>query len=154
MKKQYFILLVLFIMACGETDTREQEQLKDLMPTDIVNNPVTANGIDSIKLDELPVLSFTDTVYNFGNIKAGEVVSHDFEFTNTGKTPLIISNTSVACGCTVPDYPHEPIPPGKSAVLTVKFNSEGKSGHQDKSVTVTANTFRGTHMLYIKGDVK
>jgi hypothetical protein len=67
---------------------------------------------------------------------------------------LIINNASGSCGCTVPEYPHEPIAPGKSGVLKVKFHSADKLGHQEKSVIVTTNSSKGTHMLYIKADVK
>lgn len=153
MKPYLFILFALTIISCSENNNKKQEENKNLLSTDIVNNPNSAQGVDSVALGELPTMDFTDTVYDFGNIKAGEVVVHEFEFKNNGKSPLIIGSTAVACGCTVPDYPHEPIPPGKTEKLIVKFNSEGKSGHQDKSVSIETNTHRGTHYIYIKADV-
>jgi hypothetical protein len=54
----------------------------------------------------------------------------------------------------VPEYPKDPVPPGKSAIMKVTFNSTGKSGHQEKSVIIHANTLRNVHMLYIKADVE
>jgi len=99
-------------------------------------------------------MNFRDTVFDFGTIKEGEVVSHDFEFTNNGKSPLVISNASAACGCTVPDYPREPLEPGRSAIVKVRFHSAGKQGYQEKSVSLSTNSRRGTHTLYIKGEVE
>lgn len=154
MKNYLFALLTLSLFSCGNTDNKKQEENKDRLSTDLVNNPQSANGIDSIAMADLPTMEFTDTVHNFGTIQEGEVVVHEFEFKNNGKTPLIISSTNVACGCTVPDYPHEPIPPGTTERMIVKFNSDGKAGHQEKSVTIQTNTQLGIHHLYIKADVK
>jgi hypothetical protein len=153
MKKYYFSLLMLAFISCGEAKKDEKSIDSNLLSTDIVNNPKSAGGLDTVAASEMPVMTFKDTIHNFGNIKAGDVLSHDFEFTNTGKTPLIISSAAASCGCTVPDYPHEPIAPGKTGVLTVKFNSEGKSGHQEKTVNVQANTLNSTHILHIKADI-
>jgi len=74
-------------------------------------------------------------------------------FTNTGKTPLLISGAIGTCGCTVADYPREPIAPGKTGVLKTVFNTEGKPGHQEKGITISANTEIGTQYLYIQADV-
>ena len=97
---------------------------------------------------------FKDTVKDFGTIKDGEVVNVEYEFTNNGKSPLIIGNASGSCGCTVADFPKEPLAPGASSAIKVQFNSAGKVGHQEKSVSLTTNTLRGVHILYIKGGVK
>ena len=59
-------------------------------------------------------------------------------FKNTGKTPLVISNAKGSCGCTVPEWPKEPVAPGATAELLVKFNSKGKPNQQQKTVTITA----------------
>jgi hypothetical protein len=85
------------------------------------------------------ILSFEKPGYDFGKIKEGEKVHYDFKFTNTGKSPLIISNATATCGCTIPEWPKEPIKPGATGVIKVVFDSTGKSGMQDKVVTVTSN---------------
>jgi len=96
---------------------------------------------------------FHEEEFNFGSIKQGESVKHDFEFTNTGKEPLIISNASGSCGCTVPEWPKEPIAPGAKAVIKVTFNSAGKQGVQDKTVTLQSNAAQNPMILHLKGNV-
>jgi hypothetical protein len=82
------------------------------------------------------------------------VVEHTFAFTNTGKKPLLISNARSTCGCTVPDWPKEPIMPGKSGVIQVRFNTENKAKEQVKPVTITANTYPATNKVYLQGFVE
>ena len=99
------------------------------------------------------VFQFKEDEFNFGTIKQGESIKHDFEFTNTGKAPLIISNASGSCGCTVPEWPKEPIAPGAKAVIKVTFNSAGKQGVQDKTVTLQSNAQQNPMVLHLKGNV-
>jgi hypothetical protein len=82
---------------------------------------------------------FEKSSFDFGDIKQGEVVNAVFKFKNTGKAPLILSNVATTCGCTVPSWPKEPIPPGKSAEISASFNSAGKMGQQNKVITVFSN---------------
>ncbi|RYE23031.1 MAG: DUF1573 domain-containing protein [Sphingobacteriales bacterium] len=127
---------------------------KGHLSADLVSNPRSAEGMDMKALDSMSVMEFKDTLHDFGNMKAGEVGDYDFEFTNTGKSPLIINNALGSCGCTVPDYPHEPIAPGKNGVIKVKFNSADKNGPQNKTVSLSTNSKRGNYMLFIKANVK
>lgn len=85
------------------------------------------------------VLQFKEKSIDFGDITQGDQVSHIFEFTNTGNQPLIISNVAATCGCTVPNWPKEPIAPGKTAEITVSFNSAGKMGKQNSVVRIYSN---------------
>jgi Protein of unknown function (DUF1573) len=85
-------------------------------------------------------IKFDEEDYNFGKVAQGQTVEHSFEFTNTGKEPLIISECHASCGCTIPDWPRDPIPPGAKSKIGVKFNTTGKSNEQKKVVTITANT--------------
>jgi hypothetical protein len=100
-----------------------------------------------------PVMKFDELEFNFGTIKQGESVTHEFRFKNAGKEPLLINNAVGSCGCTVPDYPKEPIKPNTSGVIKVTFNSAGKSGPQDKTVTITYDTDK-TIVLHMKGTVE
>jgi hypothetical protein len=97
---------------------------------------------------------FNKEDFEFGNIKQGESVSFDFEFTNTGKEPLVITNASGSCGCTVPIWPKEPIVSGAKGVIKVTFNSAGKMGVQDKTVTLTSNAKQNPMILHLKGNVE
>jgi len=97
---------------------------------------------------------FNEEEFNFGNIKQGESITHNFEFTNTGKEPIIISNASGSCGCTVPEWPKEPIAAGAKSVIKVTFNSAGKQGVQDKTVTLQSNAKQNPMVLHLKGNVE
>ena len=86
-----------------------------------------------------PVITFSEASHDFGDIKQGDKVEHTFAFKNTGTEPLILSNVLTTCGCTATNWPRDPIAPGKSGEITVKFNSAGKMGKQNKVVTIVSN---------------
>lgn len=88
----------------------------------------------------LPKFEWDRTNHDFGTIQQGEVVTYTYKFTNTGDAPLQITEVKPSCGCTAPEWSKDPIEPGATGSITVEFNSEGKSGKQQKSVTVLANT--------------
>lgn len=98
-------------------------------------------------------ISFEEYEWDFGTINEGDKVEHIFKFTNTGKEPLILENCKGSCGCTVPQCPKEPIPPGGKGEIKVAFNSQGKTNAQTKKVTVTANTVPTQTVLTIKAQV-
>ncbi|WP_081694199.1 DUF1573 domain-containing protein [Flavobacterium suncheonense] len=102
---------------------------------------------------ELPVIKFNETEHDFGTINEGDKVETTFSITNEGKADLIIINAQGSCGCTVPEWPKEPIKPGASADMKVTFNSSGKTGQQQKTVTLTTNTAEGTEKVTIKANV-
>lgn len=90
--------------------------------------------------------------HDFGKIKQGIPVTHEFKFTNTGKAPLIIVNAQPSCGCTTPDWTKTPVEPGGSGFIKATFNA-GVAGPFNKTVTVTANVEGGFVLLTIKGEV-
>ncbi len=96
---------------------------------------------------------FDETSYDWGTIAENEKMTHIFKFKNTGANDMIISDAHGSCGCTVPEWPKEPIKPGKSSQIKVIFDSKGKAGDQSKSVTITANTEPTNMVLMIKGKV-
>lgn len=98
-------------------------------------------------------ISFEETTHEFGTINEGDIVEHTFAFTNTGDSPLIIQDARATCGCTIPKKPEGPVAPGESSEIQVRFNSQGKSGMQNKTITITANTEPSTTRLFIKADV-
>jgi len=111
------------------------------------------SNVSTIAPADAPVIVFERDIFDFGQIKQGEIVQHDFKLKNTGKSPLIISNATATCGCTVPEVPKEPILPGKEGVIKVVFNSEGKEGMQDKVVTVTSNANPTITTVHLVGEV-
>lgn len=99
------------------------------------------------------MLTFSKTSHDFGQVKEGVQASHDFEFTNTGKSPLIISNVSASCGCTTPFWTKDPVLPGKKGKITASYNSNGRPGIFNKSITVVSNAEPSTQVLTIQGSV-
>ncbi len=120
------------------------------------NNMNNASEDISVTVDPnapLPEFSFEKENHDFGTIEEGTLAKYDFEFTNTGEAPLIISNASGSCGCTVPQWPREPIAPGETGIIHVEFNSNGRPGNQTKTVTLNANTMPNKKVLRINAMV-
>jgi len=103
--------------------------------------------------DGASAIVFSKKEHDFGIINEGDVVETTFSFKNTGKSALIITNASATCGCTVPEWPKEPIAVGGESEITVKFNSSGKPNNQSKTVTLTTNTAKGKETVVIKAQV-
>jgi len=101
----------------------------------------------------LPMFAWGQTDHDFGTINEGDIVDHVFTFTNDGDAPLIISSATASCGCTVPDWSKDPIPVGGTGEIKVQFNSRNKPGTQNKTVTVTANTYPKVSKLQIRANV-
>lgn len=87
-----------------------------------------------------PVLTLQTDTHDFGRLYSGELVTYAFKFKNTGESPLLISNVTSSCGCTVTAFPKQPIKPGEESTIDVKFDTTGKHGIQKKMITVFANT--------------
>lgn len=100
-------------------------------------NPET--GAVEVAPTPITKIEFTETQYDFGEIKQGDVVEHTFVFKNVGENDLVLENVKPTCGCTALDWPKEPIKPGESAEIQTRFNSRGKRGKQYKYFTVTYN---------------
>lgn len=115
--------------------------------------PVVTPEAEPIPDGPLPSIIFAESDYDFGTVSEGDIVEHTFSFTNTGEAPLIISNATASCGCTVPDWPRDPIAVGETGVISVKFDSKGKPGNQNKTVSITANTNPRVTRLQIRGMV-
>lgn len=105
--------------------------------------------------DGEPKPVFVEKVYDFGSIEEKKgAVSHDFVFTNEGDGNLVILNATAECGCTRPDYPKEPIAPGRKKSVKVTYNPAGRPGPFDKTVTLTTNASPRKIRLKIRGTVR
>ena len=145
MKKNILIVLSLTVlMACNGRDKAAD--------VDLIRNPNSAQGYD--ETTNMPKITFESDMHDFGQLMAGENISYSFKFTNTGNADLVISGCDASCGCTVADYPHERIAPGKTGYITVTFKSAGMSGQQMKEVTVLSNTQPARTKLRITATVR
>lgn len=99
-----------------------------------------------------PEIIFEKTVHNFGSVAKNADCSTEFVFKNTGKSPLIISNVETSCDCTSPKWPKDPIMPGKTASITVAYDTK-KTGIFNKTVTITSNAVTNKVELTIQGEV-
>ncbi len=139
------LLLQLILFSC------KQQSSENTLSTENVKNPLSAGGDEGMEI--LPEFSFETTEHDFGRIYDGVVVSYAFKFTNTGESDLLISKVKASCGCTTPEYPKKPVPPGEYGYVKVTFNSSGRTGFNNKIVTIIANTQPNTKVLTIKAMV-
>ncbi|MFN8208138.1 MAG: DUF1573 domain-containing protein [Bacteroidales bacterium] len=103
---------------------------------------------------QAPVINFGNDTYNFGSVKAGTPVVYEFEYSNKGKSDLIIHDVTVSCGCTAANSSAKSVSPGQSGRISVKFDTSGRSGEQNKTITVISNDPGHPRMvLWVKGVV-
>ena len=150
MKNICILMLTLALFASCD-DIAKKVNGKEQLSTDLVRNSKTAEiGVEE---QGMPAFTFKKEEHDFGILIDGEKVSYSFSFTNSGNAPLIISNAKGSCGCTVPNYPKEPIAPGATASIDVTFDSKGRTGKQSKAVTITANTNPNRKVIRINSEV-
>ena len=166
------ITIILFFTSCGnekksatenvgdvnEYIKKEENKVAILESTKETNKYVEASDDDVYDVEYImseggPEIEFSNVVWDFGKIKQQESVDHVFTFINTGSEPLIISNAKGSCGCTVPKWPKEPIPPNGVGEIAVQFNSGEKKGKQNKTVTLTTNCTPNTTILRVVGNI-
>ena len=99
-------------------------------------------------------ISFEEKSWNFGELRDGDIVNHDFKFKNVGNAPLNIKNVTATCGCTQPTFPFLPIAPGEEGTISVTFNSTGKINEQRPTVTVITNGKPSIVKLNLEGMVR
>lgn len=145
MKKVILTLSVVAVLAFVSCKENASSKIK----TD--NVAVAAERDEAAKL--VPIMSFEKSEHDFGTIEQNTPQETIFKFTNTGTGPLIITDATSSCGCTIPEYPkNTPVAPGESGELLVKFNGSGQN-QVTKNITVKANTAKGSEVLRIKAFV-
>jgi hypothetical protein len=153
MKKYLFVSAVAlsaFMFSCN-SETSETEVVDE---TTVVAPEVnTEEALPTTVVTELTSLSIDRMEHDFGKIPDTAPVETSFVITNTGDKPLLVTNAQGSCGCTVPEYPKEPLAPGESRDMKISFNPNGKEGVNNKTVTITANTEPATTIINIKSDV-
>jgi hypothetical protein len=152
MRYTLFVLLISSLgwMACNSGDG--VQELKGNGPNaTLIRNPATSD--QPLDTTQLARIQYTQTEFDFGTAKEDDVVEHVFPFKNTGKVPLIIQRCRSSCGCTIPEWPSEPIPPGGTGEIKAKFNTSGKKDFQHKIIYVTANTYPNETNVVLQGKV-
>ena len=158
----FALLAAVFVMQSCKSDNDVKESAKEkLHSTDkkIAETSKSAKDVLNKKEAEpvgpLTTVEFKEKTFDFGKVMDGEIVEHDYHFTNTGDEPLILKKVKASCGCTVPTWPRKPIPPGGKGVIHAKFDTKrrGRPGGapQNKRITVTGNIEGGNVILTLKG---
>lgn len=163
MKSTYLLLAsALLLSACNsdktvEVGTQGMNAAATLASDADRANPIVDNpnvvGETEAPNPNAPVMKFAVSEHDFGDIQPGAVVRHTFEFTNAGKSPLLIQDATASCGCTTPAWTKEPVAPGGKGTIEVQFDSHGKTGLQNKSVAVRANTQPSVTTVMIRANV-
>lgn len=118
--------------------------------------PVNPNEalIKEAQSKPLTNVAISESMFDFGDIKKGDVKSHTYEITNTGTNPLIIAEVKPGCGCTVPEFTKEPILPGKKGKISLKFDSGAFSGVVHKSAEIFANVAKAPITINFTANIK
>ena len=143
------LIATLALVSCKkEIEVKKEFQGKETVTEQPVTTPVAVdpNG-------KFAKMDFSSLEHDFGTINGDDSVQTVFTFTNSGDTDLVISKAHGSCGCTVPEYPKEPIAPGEKGEIKVSFSPKGKNGMQNKTVTLTTNTKTGSEVLNIKANI-
>ena len=142
MKSQLFFCLTLFILSACMSDNK--------ISTDLINNPITGSNKNNV---DVPYIEMKEDYYDFGDIFEGEILSHNFSIKNIGDEKLIILSAKGSCGCTVPEWPKEPISPNQKAFIKVTFNSSDRQGEQRKTVVLKTNAIPNIKVITILANV-
>ena len=141
-----FSILVAAVILFGFAGTSHTSRIED----EIVQITETLDESSEIGLT---TVGFNELKHDFGTIKAGEKVTHQFHFKNTGENPLKIESVKPSCGCTVTEWTRGEILPGETGFVDTEFNSSGKEGLQTKTVNVNLNTVEKNITLTFTAEV-
>lgn len=143
------------LLSACKIDSKEEkvQEIRTGGPnSDLVRLPIEADL--PVDTSQLAGIEFEEPVFDFGEVKEGAIVEHEFAFTNTGHKPLLIYDARSSCGCTVPEWSKDPIPPGGAGVIKAKFDTKEKTGNQKKVILITTNAFPKESKVTLKGYVK
>jgi hypothetical protein len=140
-------------LADVESRLAQLEANKSTNATPAGLTPTTTTPAETKPEGPLPVIEFDTMEHDFGTVNEGQKVIHVYKVKNSGEAPLVIQNVAPSCGCTVPDWTKTPIPAGETGFVKAEFDTKGKPGMNNKSITVTANTWPKTTILKFKAQV-
>ena len=157
MRKVFLTLGVILLsggllMAQGKKSKKKDKAKTEQAETAVSAQAVTAAPNAPSTSLTLEDMAFTDNVHDFGSIPEGPDANFVFTFKNKGKEPIIVQKAQPSCGCTVPSFSSEPVPPGGTGKIDVSYHTKGRPNAFSKSITVVSNA--GTKVLTIKGTVE
>ena len=97
--------------------------------------------------------AFKEETHDYGEVPEGPAAEYDFVFKNKGDRPIIITEARGSCGCTIPEWPKEPVLPGKKGIIHVKYNTQGRPGPISKEIYISSNAEQQNMTLHIRGTV-
>lgn len=145
-----FLFSFVLLMTSCEPKPVEQDAT---ISTNVIDVPATASG-KPVNPGSAPVMVFNEETHDFGKITQGEKVSYSFIFKNLGGSDLVISSAQGSCGCTIPSYPKTAIKPNQQSTVDVVFDSDGKSGIVQKTVTMITNCNPSTKVITITANIQ
>ena len=138
---KYFLLFALTVIFIS-CDVRKKDKIMD-----------DAEKQKLLALKDSTTVQVIDSVYDFAKVTEGEKVEFNYRFKNTGIKPLVVTNASASCGCTVPQKPEKPILPGETGFIKVVFDSKNRVGSAHKTITVISNAYPPFPELQLTGEV-
>lgn len=159
--KSLFSLLIIgvaMLMACTPKETlpptAEEQQLIDIAGEnyeDLIRLPIGPNG--DVDTSFLAKIVFESEEINFDTVTSDTVLEYQYEFTNKGLKNLVILDVRSSCGCTIPSYSEDPIPPGRTGTIDIRYDTKDLNGLQEKIIRVYSNTYPNESLLKLKGFV-
>ena len=140
-----FISLGIAATLIGSQSSCDARRNDQVMDDKAIEAQALRNDSTSVRL--------IDSVYNFGQVQEGEKVEFHFRFVNSGDKPMVITKAAASCGCTVPEKPERPIMPGDTGYIKASFDSQGRIGLNEKTITVEANVKPYFPTLLLTGNV-
>ena len=144
------LLFLSVTLSCNDA-AQKVENDNNKLSTDLVKNNQSLKN-DNKEIIQ-PIVEILEPEYDFGMIPQGSKATNEYKIKNIGNSDLLITSAKGSCGCTVPEWPREPIKPGNSASIKVTFDSKGKTGKQNKRVTLMTNAIPNVKILTIKGEI-
>lgn len=150
MRKIFYLALSSILLACNTNSDNSNSYVSSYEDPNYLPSDSDSVVVSS---ESKGYIEFTNSSFDFGNIEEGKIIDYKFEFVNNGESPVIVSRVVTSCGCTTSDFTSTPVLPGKTGYVTIKFDSNGQSGKQQKIITVQSNAENNIETIEIKGTV-
>lgn len=152
-KSIFLIVFSLLIIGACKNDSKKDNSFAKAVANDFSQEMQIPTKNGEVDTNNMAIITFEETTFDFGRIKEGDVINHEFKFKNTGNKDLFLLYHQATCGCTVPTFSKDPYKPGASGSLTIAFDSKGKKLSQNKKIKIYSNTFPNMTTLTLKGYV-